>query len=450
MERGMIGQVSQKPGKGRALPMMAMAAGLAILAVGPADAQRNQKPPAVRLSKPVQSLLAQAQPILQKAQEQQQAGDKAGAAATARTAIPILDQADALPERNADDRHVTSQLRLNAGILAGDNAIILKALEDGLASGKLSPEDQAKYLRNIGSLALQANDTARAMQAFGQLQQMNPNDSQLLVEMAELNRRMKQPDKAIETLRQAIAVQEQGGAKADESWYRRALAIAYDWLQTGAKTPGPEQQAARRAVVETSEALVRAYPNGTNWRDVLVIYRDGGQFDDQANLDVLRLMRANQALAGERDYAEYADTAATRGLPGEAKAVIDEGIAKGALTANKPFVKEILASVNPKVASDRAALPGLERESRSSPNWRTALGTADAHLGYGNYAKAAEMYRLALTKSGADAAMINTRLGLALARSGDKAGAEAALKAVTGAPRDQLARFMLIWLQNQA
>jgi hypothetical protein len=46
--------------------------------------------------------------------------------------------------------------------------------------------------------------------------------------------------------------------------------------------------------------------------------------------------------------------------------------------------------------------------------------------------------------------MINTRLGLALARSGDKAGAEAALKAVTGAPRDQLARFMLIWLQNQA
>jgi tetratricopeptide (TPR) repeat protein len=285
-------------------------------------------------------------------------------------------------------------------------------------------------------MALQRKDYAKAQAEFEKLVQMNPSDSSMLVEIAELQRRQGQNQKAIATLQQGIATQEKAGTKPDESWYRRALAIAYD-----SKLPAE--------TLATSEALVRAYPNATNWRDVLVIYRDTTRFDDQGNLDILRLMRANSALAGERDYAEYAETASLRGYPGEAKAVIDEGIAKGALKTTTPFVKEVTASVNPKIAGDKASLPGLEKESKAAANGRAALGTADAYLGYGQYAKAAELYKVALQKGSVDAATVNTRLGFALGKSGDKAGAEAALKSVTGAPRDQLARYYLIWLNNQ-
>ena len=51
--------------------------------------------------------------------------------------------------------------------------------------------------------------------------------------------------------------------------------------------------------------------------------------------------------------------------------------------------------------------------------------------------------------SGADVATANLRLGMALAMSGDKAGAETALKAVTG-PKASLAQFWLAYANSRA
>lgn len=403
----------------------ALAAVLLIALPTTASAQRSAKQaaPSFKFSKPVQALLAQAQAA-------QQAGDAAGA-------LAILRQADALPRRNADDMYMITMMTLNSAIMLKDNALIEQSLEQALASGRLPQEEEIKFRRNLGAMALQRNDTAKAIAEFEKLLTITPNDTGMMVEVAELQRRQGLNAKAIETLNRAITIQSAGGQKAEEAWYRRALAIAFD-----AKLPAETTAA--------SEALVRAYPNATNWRDVLIIFRDSARLDDQGNLDVLRLMRQNNALAGERDFAEYAETAAIRGLPGEAKAVIDEGIAKGALQANRPLVRELLASVSPKIATDRASLPGLEREAAAAKTGRLALATADAHLGYGNFAKAAELYQMALRKGGVDAATVNTRLGLALAKTGDRAGAEAAFRAVSGAPRDQLARFYQIWLEQRA
>jgi tetratricopeptide (TPR) repeat protein len=404
---------------------VALAALLLTAAPEAALAQKKKeeaKAPALKLSKPVQSLAAQAQKL-------QQEGNHAGA-------VELLKQADAIPDKTADDNYIVSMLRLNSAITLKDNAMIEQSLEGALASGKLPVEDQVKFRRNLGAMALQRQDYGKAQAEFEKLIQMNPNDPSLLVEIAELQRRQNQNQKAIATLQQAIATQEKTGTKADESWYRRSLAIAYD-----SKLPAE--------IASTSEALVRAYPSPTNWRDILIIYRDANKLDDQGNLDVLRLLRANSALTGERDYAEYAETATIRGLPGEAKAVLDEGVAKGALKSSTPFVKELLASVSPKVAGDKASLPGLEKEAKAAANGRAALATGDAHIGYGNYAKAAEMYKVALAKGGVDANTVNTRLGYSLGRSGDKAGADAALKTVAAAPRSQLAKYYLIWLNNQ-
>jgi len=102
------------------------------------------------------------------------------------------------------------------------------------------------------------------------------------------------------------------------------------------------------------------------------------------------------------------------------------------------------------VASDRKSLPGLEKEAARASNGRMAFGTADAYLGYGDYAKAASLYRTALTKGGVDADVTNTRLGFALGKTGDAAGAEQALALVTGSPRAQLAKYYQIWIDNQS
>lgn len=388
----------------------------------PAMAQKQPKAQQFKFSKAVQ-------PLLGEAQKKQQAGDNEGA-------LALLNQADALQGKTPDDQYMISMLTLNVAIAKNDNALIEKSIEGALASGKLSAEEEPKFRRNLGSLALQRNDYAKAAAEFERLVAMDPSDALLLTEIAELQRRQGQNAKSFATLQQAIATQEKGGAKADEAWYRRALAIAYD-----SKLPAETMVA--------SDALVRAYPSPTNWRDVLLIFRDNNKLDDQTTLDVLRLMRANAALAGEKDYAEYAETANIRGYPGEAKAVLEEGVQKGALQTTKPVVKELSSSINARAAGDKAGLATAEREARAAKTGRETSGTADAFLGYSDFAKAADLYKLALTKGGADNAAVNTRLGFALGKTGDKAGAEAALKAVTGAPRDRLAKLYLVWLEQQ-
>lgn len=70
----------------------------------------------------------------------------------------------------------------------------------------------------------------------------------------------------------------------------------------------------------------------------------------------------------------------------------------------------------------------------------------DAYYGAGNYQKAAELYGKAV-QQGADANLGNLRLGEALARAGDKAGATAALSKV-GGPQAEIAKFWLVYVQH--
>jgi len=72
----------------------------------------------------------------------------------------------------------------------------------------------------------------------------------------------------------------------------------------------------------------------------------------------------------------------------------------------------------------------------------------DRYYAAGNYAKAAALYRQGLAK-GSDANLTNLRLGEALARSGDKAGAVSALSAV-GGELAELAKLWLVYAQRSA
>ena len=80
---------------------------------------------------------------------------------------------------------------------------------------------------------------------------------------------------------------------------------------------------------------------------------------------------------------------------------------------------------------------------------RVASATADAYLAYGQDAKAIALYKTALTKGGVDVDAVNTRMGIAMVRSGDKVGARTAFMAVKGAARTEIAAFWMLWLDQQ-
>ena len=194
-----------------------------------------------------------------------------------------------------------------------------------------------------------------------------------------------------------------------------------------------------------------AYPTSKNWRDALYLYglQQGSAvtLDRVQTLDVLRLLRQTRSL-DRYAYQEYAQKVVDAGLPDEGRAVLTEGVGSGAVQRN-PTVNALMAQADRQIELQGSLAP-LEAKAQTAANGSLAYQTGDAYLGQKNYAKAAALYRTALAKGGVDANAVNTHLGMALALSGDKAGARAAFDAVKGGTRADIAQFWITWLDHPA
>ena len=338
-----------------------------------------------------------------------------------------------------DDKFVAGQLRLQVGGALKNQAMQQKAVMAMLSSGSaLGNNDLPKLNFYAGQFAYAANDFPRAIQYLTEADRLGyktpEQDTYLL--LAEANFKANNVPAGLAFVDKAVAGKQAAGGKAPEAWYQRAASVAYKAKLNSESAKWTREQ-------------VRAYPTTQNWRSALVVYRDAGQRDANSNLDIFRLMRLTKSLAGERDYYEYSSMAIDRGLPGEAKSVVDEAFAVSAVPAGSRALTEIRGLANSKIAADQASLASSERQAAGAVTGKVAAATADAYLGYGQDAKAIALYRTALGKGGVDSDAVNTRLGIGLARSGDKAGARAAFTTVKG-PRADIAAFWLLWLDQQA
>jgi hypothetical protein len=354
--------------------------------------------------------------------------------------------------RGAPGRYAVAHYQFQIGRRRGDMAMQTQAVNALVESGLATAEEMPGLLSFQAGRALAAGNAEQTDRLLARLVQMQPNDPAVLVDYGQFtaSQLMVARPAAAERIRanavalfqRALAANEAAGRQSPEGWHLRALAIAYD----GTRPPVANMSFAPAAIA-LARALVAAYPTPANWRDALLVYRELST-DPALALDIARLMRASQGLAGERDYMELAETFAQANMIGEAKALIDEGVSRNMVeTARIPprLAPRIAARA---VAADRAALPGLRARAQAGTVGGPARAAADNYFAYGQYAEAAELYRLALQKGGEDANLVNSRLGAALALAGRKPEAEAALRAVTG-PRAELAGFWLAWLARR-
>ena len=335
--------------------------------------------------------------------------------------------------KTPEEHYLASQLELKVAMARKDEAAMGKAVESMLNTGAAPAELQPALHLAYGKVKYNQKQYAEAAAEFQKVLQLDPANAEAKTLLTQTQLNSASPADAVAMLQKNIAEQSAGGAKAPEDLYKRALAAAYK-----AKLP---------VAVDISRQWVAAYPTPANWSDAIRIYRNYNDVDDAATLDLLRLARAAGALNGEADYDRYAYAALTKGFPGEAKSVLEEGVKAGVVDLNKTPFKEEMAQAKTKSAGEEASLEGSAKAALAGGTAKAALATGDLHYTYGQYAKAAEIYRAALKKSGADANLINLHLGMALARSGDKAGATAALNAVTG-PRAEIAKYWLAYVST--
>lgn len=349
------------------------------------------------------------------------------------TAANTALQAAQAAVQSPNGRYMLGQFQLQIGTGTNNQQIQSQAVDTMLSSGGAPAEQLNALLDAQVAFAIQANNYPVAETGLTRLLEGDPNNIERITTLGQIKLRLNKNDEAIALFRRVLELSTANGQTAPEAAYRRAMAAVYQARQA-------------EPSIDLARQLVTAYPTQTNWRDALLIYRQLGGVQGAAELDLWRLMRAAGALTSEADYVQYAVAANRAGLPGEVKAVLDEGVSRNVLHAGGAH-SDLLTAANGTVAEDRAGLAGQRAAALAAPEARRALGLAEAYASYGQTNEAVALYRAALQKSGADANLINLRLGATLAKAGQRAEAEAAFRAVTG-PSQQLANFWLIYLAH--
>ncbi len=349
-------------------------------------------------------------------------------------AIPAALAAAQAKAKTNDDRYVIGKLQLKAAVDANDTAAMQQAISAVISSGFAQPAELLPLYTSLGKLQYNAKSFDQASASLEQALRIDPNNVDAMVVLAESRNAQGKAAEGVTLIQKAIAIEIAAGRKPDENWYKRAVKLAYD-----AKLPNTSDVALQWAT---------AFPTTANWREVIRLYQIGSQQDDASLIDSMRLARAAGALQGESDYYRYTNTLVSRGYAGEAKAVLEEGFASKAIDKSRATFSQLYALASSRSQGDRASLGASATAAKAAPDAKKAMSTADAYLGYGDFAEAADLYRVALTKSGVDKDLANLRLGMALAGAGDKAGATAALNAAGGAQAG-VAKLWLTYLATK-
>jgi tetratricopeptide (TPR) repeat protein len=410
----------------------------AVLSPAPADAQRaprgqqatRARPPQIQMQGRTLNISAQERTALVALDAAVTGTDAAAQDAALAAARPVVQSADA--------RYAFARYEMRVAIARRDNVMLSRAVDMAIESGMATPEELPTFLSSQATLAAQAGDNAKAERALARLAQLRPGDVDTQIQLAQLRVNQGRVGEGLRTLQAAIAARQQSGQPAPESWHRFGTATAF----------ASRDPAVRAQAVTFARGMVTAYPTPVNWRDALSILREVNNYDAATQLDVWRLMLAAGALAGERDYFDFANTLNSGGYPAEAKAVLDAGVSRRMVDASRSPFRELLQTASGRIAADRADLPNAQRSALAAATGTPALRTADAFLGHARYPEAIALYQAALQKGGVDANVVNTRLGIAYALSNQRAQAEAAFRAVTG-PRAEVAAFWMLWLSQR-
>jgi tetratricopeptide (TPR) repeat protein len=331
-----------------------------------------------------------------------------------------------------EDRYLIGQLQLKAALTAKDNNATAAALDAIAASAYLDQAKMGELYFSLGSQLYNDKQYAPAEAAFQKATAVQPGNAQAFGLLGESYLAAGQKDQAVAAFQRAVQVSASAGSKPDEALLKRALTVAYD-----AQSP---------AAIEIGRQWAAAYPSADSWRNSIAVYRNLSRPDVEGTLDLLRLMQATNAMTSSGDYALLARAAADQGNYNEAQAVLDAGIAAKVVNPANPELSDLVNGLKSKPKATRA---DLAEATKTAANGMALLRIGDRYYAMGDYAKAVELYRMSMSKPGVDAAVANLHIGMALARSGDKAGATTALNAVTGSRAD-IAKFWLTYVNQRA
>jgi tetratricopeptide (TPR) repeat protein len=347
----------------------------------------------------------------------------------------LLDQADAMPNKTGYEQYLINRMRLAVALGSNDKPKLIEMLEFAVGSGRLEKEEKTKF--------------TQALAGYYQEQKNWPKVIENLKKYGEMSGDPKVP-------RQIMAIRFESGD------YKGVQTDLLAKLNEGIKTNQPMSREELHMLADAShrlkdkntyltalEGLVRWHPRDRYWSDMLYRTRGKENYSTRFSADIIRLQKVATTKMEEQDYIELAEVDQLEGQFIEGKAVLDAGIANGAVTMNAK-VKKLKAELDKQAADDMKSIASTESSARKAKN-----GTGLVNLGYafvtmGQYDKGIQLIQEGIAKGGLkNAEDAKLRLGYSYAMAGKKEDAIKILETVQGADgRADLARYWILWINR--
>ncbi len=346
-------------------------------------------------------------------------------------ALQKIKEAQAAPDKSADDTYIINTFQLKAYAGKNDMADAIPVLETLAQSKYTTPEQKKAYLKNIASYYYQQKDYNKALEMANEAVRAGANDNETMGLVARSQYLSGKYKEAAATMQEIVGKQE----KPDEE----SLKLLWQFNEKAGDKAG-----AGRAV----EKLVAYYPKPEYWANALASLVNADTKDAHLQLNVYRLMNDVGVLKRGLDYAEMADIALDQGYPGETQAVLQKAFAENVFTEprDKERYQHLLDGAKQRAASDQAALPNNEKEAANAPTGDKLVQVGAAYLSYGQNDKAVAAIMKGIAKGSLkypDEA--NLLLGIAQLRSHDAAGAQKSFEKVGSSSNSGYARLGKLW-----
>ena len=324
-----------------------------------------------------------------------------------------LDEADAVHDKTPIEIFYIDVTRATALKGAGDPAGAAKVLAAALDTGKAKPEDAPAIMANIANLYAAAKDypdTVAWAQKYAQAGGKDPGVAALVVQAEYLSGDYAG---AARDAQKALDAATQAHQKPSEELL---LLIGNCYLKQNNDT----------AYTGLLEQLVGFYPTQQYWADLIAHVGRRPGFPDRLMLPLNRLQHATGALTTKELYTDMVELDLQEGISSEAKAIADEGAAKGLVA--KPLQAKATAAAE----ADRKKLDRDEKEAAALKDGNLLVSVGYTYVGFTDYQKGIAALEQGIAKGGLkhpdDAKLA---LGIAYFQAGQSEKALAAFKSVT-------------------
>ncbi len=369
----------------------------------------------------------------------QQALIKSKDAAAAAATIPAV-KASVM---NDDDRYEAGGYVLNIGSQLKDVKTQIDGLDMMLASTSLPADLRIKYTYFRGAFAYDLKDYVGAENFMTQSMALGyrENDVQYLIANAQ-SQQKKYPE-ASASIKQAIASKTAAGKPIPAIWFAQAKNYS-------------SKQKDRQGEVYYGKEMMKVDQSPEAYHDALFPFIYYTEMTTPELLDAYRLVRETKSLLFAPEFKGYIEVADRKRSPAEVLAVIDEGVAKGVIDLADRSISEDIADAKLNRVELAKNWDTDEQYARKQATGSQAMLFADRVFAFGEFARAAAMYQVALEKGGiVNKEGINVtdqatmRMAIAKVKLKDLSGARADLAKITDPKRKRIAEYWDIYITQQ-